>query len=204
MIKNLLVVSFLVISTLWIVPLAQAETVYMEAEDFEEKNPAFQVIPFGESSVNSSGGLVIQLQINQIEKYRISYHFSIIQSGLYKVWAAATPPNAPWASPYLVGLKKVGGEESSGVEADAYIKKSGLAYGGGSNASLFQWFLFMKKPLEEGGYELTFEVSKPQVGVDPNNNNTINFFLDSIFITSEDIEPEGPSNPISQTVHNTP
>jgi hypothetical protein len=172
----------------------QADTIWIDAKDYSQKTPHFAIINFGEPGIDSSSGKVAQLHTDAITAHRIVYSFSIAATGQHKIWAAVTPPNSEWASPYSILLKKQDGNATETVDAESIKLKNGKAYGDERLPNLFQWFLLLDTKLEEGAYELAFEVSKPRK-LDGQTWLAMNFLLDAIFITSEDERPNGPRKP---------
>jgi hypothetical protein len=172
---------------------AQADSLWLEAEEPSSKSPTMGLIPFvgtGEDTkLYASNSKVLQLQSAQDGPHFVEYSFTLKISGKYKIWASTTPLNQTWASVFQV---KVDGKEIE-IEGTA----SGSAYGDPANPGMFQWHLMVELDLEEGDHSIAFDVKERRQALYPADGEKpgFSFLADAVLITNEGIKPDGPEKP---------
>jgi hypothetical protein len=173
--------------------LAGEGNLWLEVKAFSERSDHFKLMAYGEPGKGSSSGEVLYVDTPLAGPHKITYKFEIAESGVYRIWAATTPPNINWASPFIVTLD---GIEMSGED---FLKASGPQYGRDENPTMFSWYQFFKKELSPGEHELSFEIKKQREVKESYDESVskFSFYMDAIFITSSGEEPHGPLKPVS-------
>ncbi|RRJ95450.1 hypothetical protein Ga0100231_015225 [Opitutaceae bacterium TAV4] len=162
--------------------LCAADTVWLSAADVATTSSEF-VFPVAQRNIEANGARLMQVQTLKEGPHEATFTLTIKKTGQHTIWAATTPQNVSWASPFLVLIdnQPINNASDKATRSDP-VKISPPAFGLKNNPGLFQWYCFGTTTLSAGNHTVTFRINTRRQLADA-KGQSYTFFLDSLLVT---------------------